>query len=503
MKKPHVIVIGAGPGGLTASMTLAHQGFRVSVFEKNKYVGGRNGRLRQGPYSFDIGPTFLMMHPILEQVFRDVQRDIHDYIKLTKLDPMYTLTFRDKTIRPSSDHQKMAQQIKALFPGNEKGFEKFLRREKLRFERMYPCLQKPYSSIGSYISKPFFKAIPHFAIGKTLFQILNGYFDDKTLCTAFTFQAKYLGMSPWQCPGAFAIIPFIEHHWGIHHTDGGLCTISEKMASVAEEFGAEFHLSTPVKKIRVRNKKAHGVILESGEVIDADAVVINADFGYAMENLFEQGVLRKYTPQKLRKKRWSCSTFMIYMGLNTLYDEPFHNIIFADDYKTNITEISRGEKISDDMSIYIRNASVIDKTLAPKGRSALYILVPVPNTLKTEKWDRQLILSYREKILKRVMDKTGMKDLTSRIVCEKIATPDDWEQKNSIFIGSTFNLGHNLSQMLHLRPHNRFEEVKNCYIVGGGTHPGSGLPTIYESGRISSRLVCKDFGVTPAYGIRH
>ena len=63
-----------------------------------------------------------------------------------------------------------------------------------------------------------------------------------------------------------------------------------------------------------------------------------------------------------------------------------------------------------------------------------------------------------------------------------------------IYKGATFNLAHNLSQMLHLCPQNRFEEFERMYLVGGGTHPGSGLPFIFESAKISSRLLAEDFG---------
>ena len=85
-----------------------------------------------------------------------------------------------------------------------------------------------------------------------------------------------------------------------------------------------------------------------------------------------------------------------------------------------------------------------------------------------------------------------MKDLRSHIKVEHIITPSDWELQHCIFLGATFNLGHTISQMLYFRPHNRFEEVKKCYLVGGGTHPGSGLPTIYESARITANLIGKD-----------
>jgi phytoene desaturase len=220
--------------------------------------------------------------------------------------------------------------------------------------------------------------------------------------------------------------------------------------------------------------------------------MINADFGHAMATLFEPGIITKWTPEALRKKVYSCSTFMLYLGLDKKYDEPHHHIIFAKDYHGNIDDIVTRNVVPEDMSVYVRNASITDQTIAPSGHSALYVLVPAPNKKSAAIWSPEFTAAYREKVLNRISERTSMKDLTAHIQEEKIITPDDWQDRRSLFLGATFNLGHTINQMLYFRPRNRFEEVGNCYLVGGGTHPGSGLPTIYESARISANLLCKD-----------
>jgi phytoene desaturase len=93
------------------------------------------------------------------------------------------------------------------------------------------------------------------------------------------------------------------------------------------------------------------------------------------------------------------------------------------------------------------------------------------------------------------VERTPLKDIESHIVAERMMTPLDWEKKSNVYLGATFNLAHTLTQMLYFRPHNRFEEIDNMYLVGGGTHPGSGLPTIYESARISSNMISEKYGV--------
>ncbi len=492
-KDKHVVIIGAGPGGLSCAMILANRGYRVSVFEREDAVGGRSRSLQVGNYLFDLGPTFLMMEFFLREIFLASGRKIENYLEMIKLEPMYKLSFVNGALFPTTDHEDMKAQLARMFPGSEGGLDQFLLKEKKRYDMMYPCLKKDYSTALTLLHPDLLKALPYLSLTKSLFQNLGRYFASEDCRIAFTFQAKYLGMSPWECPAAFTIIPYIEHAFGVYHTTGGLSRISDAMAKVVAEHGGTIHLSAKVEKIITDHaRRARGVQLENGERIDADAVVINADFGHAMSTLFEPGFLKKYSPGKLTKRKYSCSTFMLYLGVDKQYNEPHHNIIFAKNYKQNITEIARGTRVSDDMSIYIRNAVINDKTLAPDGHSALYVLVPAPNTRSEIVWDDELIESYREKVLRRIEQRTSMSDLRQHITEEKIITPLQWATEFNLYNGSTFNLAHNLTQMLYFRPRNRFEECKNCYLTGGGTHPGSGLPTIYESARITADLVTTD-----------
>jgi len=492
MPQKHVAIIGAGPGGLTAAMILAHRGHRVSVFEKKPVVGGRNADIVMDGYHFDTGPTFLMMTFVLREMFAEAGENANEYLTIKPLDPMYKLAFRDTEFWPTTDRKKMQEQIMRLFPGNERGLDLFYKTEKRRYDLMYPCLKKDYSAFSSLYCRPLLKALPHLALHRSLFGVLGDYFKQEVLRLSFTFQAKYLGMSPWECPAAFAIIPYIEHAYGIDHVEGGLSRISDAMARVALKKGAEIRCSRPVKRVLTKNGRACGVELVDGEKIDADAVIVNADFGHAMETLFDRGVIRKWAPDRLRNKKYSCSTFMLYLGLDKRYDEAHHQIVFADDYAANIADIVKYNRLSNDMSVYVRNASVTDPTIAPAGHSAVYVLVPVANAKSGIRWDGERTAEYREKVLARIARRTSMKDIEKHIAVEKTITPAQWVSDYDLFLGATFNLGHSINQMLYFRPRNRFEEVGNVYLVGGGTHPGSGLPTIYESARISANLLEQD-----------
>jgi phytoene desaturase len=140
----------------------------------------------------------------------------------------------------------------------------------------------------------------------------------------------------------------------------------------------------------------------------------------------------------------------------------------------------------------VQNASVTDDTLAPKGHSTLYVLSPVTHQHENVDWAKAMPV-FRERLL-RQLPKIGLTDVEKRIRFEKVVTPADWQNSYAVYRGATFNLAHTWRQMLHFRPRNRFEDLDGVYLVGGGTHPGSGLPVIYESARITSRLLLADLG---------
>lgn len=490
-----VIIVGGGPGGVASALLLASRGIEVHLYEKHERLGGRTSAHEIDGYRFDIGPTFLMMKSLLDRIFTEAGKDSADYLDFVRLDPMYELRYDDEIFRACNDTEDTKAEIERLFPGQSAAMDIFLKKEKARFRKLLPAFQRDFSSSLRSLSPDLLPALPHLSLGSTVFDNLKKYFTDEKLALLFSFQSKYLGMSAWECPGAFAMLSYMEHEHGIYHTIGGLSEIPVGLGRAAQDCGAHLHTGTPVKTLILNGRKVIGVELENGERVFGDSVIINADFGHAMSNLVPEGALKKYTREKLEKMKFSCSTFMMHLGVDKIYDLPHHSIVFARDYKKNVEEIFKLNRSSDDISFYVRNASVTDPTLAPPGKSSLYILVPTPNLDGDVDWD-SVQDKYRELIFKAFADRLGINDLAQHIEVEKIYTPRTWSTDLDIFKGATFNLSHCLSQMAFLRPRNRFEEFSNCFLVGGGTHPGSGLPTIFESARIASNLISDAFGLT-------
>jgi len=487
--KKKVIVIGAGPGGLSSAMVLAHRGYDVVVYEKQTYVGGRTSALKAEDFIFELGPTFVMLPQSFEDVFAATGRKMADYLDMKRLDIMYRLNFADgRNFVVDFDKEKLKKEIARLFPGDEDGYDRWYKAQTRKFNLMYPCLQVPYIRWYHYFRPKLLKALPYMQNFTSLYKVLSRYFKHDDMRIAMTFQAKYLGMSPWTCPGAFSILSYIEHAFGIFHPIGGVHKITEAMAEIIAEEKGKVILGKPVAQVLIENGSAVGVQFADGSVDRGDYIIMNADFAAGMTHLIPEAARGKWTDAAIEKRPYSCSTFMLYLGLDKKYNFPHHNIFFAADYRKNIDEIFEGKTLPVDPSFFIQNASATDATLAPDGKSTIYALVPVPNLDAPIDWDA-IKKEYRDAVIKKIAERTEMHDIEDHIEVERVVTPKDWERKIDVYKGAVFNLSHTISQMLYLRPHNKFENIPGLYLVGGGTHPGSGLPTIIESGRIAADLI--------------
>jgi len=488
-----VIIIGAGPGGLAIAMLLSKAGLEVTVIESHACAGGRTSPIEGDGYRFDLGPTFFLYPQILEEIFTAVGRDLHREVPMKRLDPQYRLIFgAGGELLCSSDMERMVAEIAKLAPADAPQFRRFMAYNRVKLEKFAPCLQTPFSGWTSLLQTRLLAVLPYLKPWKSLHAELAGYFRDPRLQLAFTFQSKYLGMSPFQCPSLFSILSFLEYEYGIWHPIGGCNALTRGMARVATELGATIRLNEPVEEILFEGRRAVGVRTAAGEQ-RADAVVVNADFGHAMTTLVPGRLRRRWTDATIARKRFSCSTFMLYLGIEGRYDQLMHhNIYMTRDYRQNLDEIENQHVLTEDPSFYVENPCRTDDTMAPPGHSALYVLVPVSHQHPNIDWSKERG-RYRQVAL-RQLAKIGLGDIEKRIRFERVVTPVEWENKVGIYKGATFNLAHNLGQMLHLRPRNRFDEFDRMYLVGGGTHPGSGLPVIFESARISARLLLEDLG---------
>lgn len=497
-QKRNVVIVGAGPGGLAAAILLGRSGVNVTVVESRGAVGGRTSTIEEQGFKFDTGPTFFLYPRVLQEIFAVAGRSLDREVPMVRLDPQYRLVFGSGgELLATPDIARMEQAIANVSPGDATRFRSFLDANRNKLERFIPFLESPFESWRDLAKLRMLKMLPLLKPWRSLDADLHTYFKDERIRLGFSFQSKYLGMSPFTCPSLFSILSFLEYEHGVFHPVGGCGAVTRAMARVAQDLGVRILLDEPVEKVFFEGRRATGVRTKN-RTLEADAVVINADFAQAMQRMLPASVRRKWTDRKIESKKYSCSTFMLYLGIDGTYDDVSHHTIYlAKNYQQNLRDIEQTHQLSADPSFYVQNACVTDKTLAPAGMSTLYVLVPVTHETANVDWDKEQG-RFRSLALAQ-LEKVGIRNVEQRIRFEKVLTPKTWGSEYALHLGATFSMSHNLAQMLHNRPHNRFEDVEGVYLVGGGTHPGSGLPVIFESARITSRLLLEDMAIEPEW----
>ena len=499
-----VAIVGAGPGGLATALLLAAQGVKVRVFEAQKRIGGRTQRLTAGDYHFDMGPTFFLMPHVLQEIFAVAGRKLEDYVELHRLDPMYRLVVGqdggdDVVINATQDLEQMRERLTAIHPPDGAAFGRFIADNRAKLNAAEPILRRPIRSVLDLVRLDALKALPHIQPTRSVQQLNDKYFEHPAIRLAVGFQSKYLGMSPYECPSLFTILPFIEYEYGVWHPVGGCNALMAGMARLLEELGGQIETGTPVESLSFEGDRVTGLTLGGaggGRHEAFDHVVINADATWALKKFFPASMRGRQTDAAIDNRKYSCSTYMLYLGVEGSVDLPHHTIRIAPKYQENLQDIGRDHgragTLTEDPSFYVCNPSAIDPTLAPEGHSALYILLPTPNTHSGIDWAAEAG-TLRARVLDRIKSVLGI-ELEGRIREEIAIRPDDWRAMN-INHGATFNLAHSLDQMLHRRPLHRVPHAQGAYMVGGGTHPGSGLPVIFLSAQIVSDLLLKDLGL--------
>jgi phytoene desaturase len=484
-----VIIVGAGPGGLAAALTLCED-HEVVVVEKNAWPGGRMGRIVEDGYAFDTGPSILQYPQVLDEVFAAAGARREDYVELMPVEPYTHLKFWDGSeLDCWRDEDRMRASMEALAPGLGDRFVAWARHHEEKHRVAYGAfIASPADSMLGYFNPLNTLPAAKFKPWQSLHKCLMDFFEDERPTYAFSYPAKYLGLHPTSCSSVFSVIAYLEYAFGVWHPRGGFRALADGMKRCAEERGVRFMMEAPVKEIMVSGQRAHGVALESGERLFADMVVCNADFGYANMALIDPLARAKYTDAKLHRMKYSCSTFMMYLGLDRRWERPHHSIYLS--RNTKRTEPAFLEDATLDVvdpPFYVCNPCATEGSSAPDGHSTLYILVPCPNTLHHVRWETQQA-ELRERVFAQ-LPLLGFDGVTDHIRFERTFTAQTWRDDFNIFQGAVFNLAHTWDQIGPLRPRCKSEDVERLFWVGGGTHPGSGLLTIFESAKLAAQAI--------------
>ncbi|HEX7975513.1 MAG TPA: phytoene desaturase family protein [Anaerolineales bacterium] len=493
MKQKTILVIGAGLGGIAAAAHLAQQGQHVIVLEKNAHPGGRCDRFSRDGHQFDTGPTLFIMPHVYEDEFAALGASLHEMLDLQRVDPTYHLVFDDGSrLALTSDMKAMQDQLEAIEPDGFQGFLRYIDEGHRHYDQAMQHL----------INRDFRKATDFFNLGNLplLFSLkpfsrhyshMASYFKESRLKSAFTFQDVYMGLSPFEAPATFSMMPYTEIAHGAWYPRGGMYRVVEALMKIAEQAGVEFAFGATVKQIELDGLRAKGVILEDGQRLEADATLANADLPYVYQNLLP----RDGQAVRLSHKRYSCSVISFFWGVDRTYEGlgP-HTLFLADDYRANFDEITRDLTVPTNPSLYIHAPARLDPAMAPAGQDTLIAIVPVGHLSERQDQDwPSLIPRARQAVFSR-LKLLGITDLDEHIKFEMCYSPLSWRKHYNLVKGSTHGLCHNLTQLGYFRPANRHSRYHNLYFVGASTHPGTGMPTALISARLAARRIMDDFG---------
>lgn len=489
-----VLVIGAGPGGLASAMRLSAAGYDVEIYEAAEVIGGRMRGLQLGPYGFDTGPTILQVPRIYRELFHESGLNLDDYVKFIKLNPNTRLRFWDDTyLDLTSDIADFKRQLAAMRPDLPDAFERWyiehIRKNEVGYK---PYLGTPVRSPLGYLRPDELAAAATFRPWESLYDHFWRFFKDERVVYAMSYPSKYLGMHPTRCSSIFSLIAYLEFADGIWHPEGGFRALAQGMARAARDLGVRIHLNSPVRQVIVEQGKARGIQLASGETIRADAVLVNADFGHAVRTLLPPEARGPYSDAKLNRMRFSCSTFMLYLGVDRRWDDlPHHQLYLSEHIRRQDRPFVDDSALDEtDPPFYVCNSTPVDPGNAPDGHSTLYVLVPIPNTAHNIDWQARQ-QAYRDLILDR-LHLLGFDNVRAHITAEACYTAQTWRDDYNVHLGAVFNLGHDWMQLGPFRPHIRHTGARNLYWIGGAVHPGSGLMTILEAARSAAHFIGED-----------
>ncbi len=487
------IVIGAGIGGLASAARLARNGYQVTVIEKESRPGGRASILEKEGYRFDTGPTLFLMPEIFAETYAALGERMADHLQLVRLDPTYRVHFHDDFfIDLSSNLQKMRLQLDSIEAGSFEGFLKFMA-EGYRHYNL---------SLQHFVGRNFYSLLDYFSPANLplLFKLkalvkhapnTSRFFKDPRLLAAFSFQNMYLGLSPYEAPATFSLLQYTELADGVWFPIGGMYRVIESLAEISEGLGVRFRYDAPVSRIDVNGSHASGVTLEDGRYLSADIVIANADLPY----VYNQLLPNDGSARRLMNKKFTASTLMFFWGVSGERSPELlhHNVFLADDrYQESFDSIFKGKTLPNEPSFYVCAPTRSDPGFAPANGDSLMALVPVGHLDEAtqQNWP-ELTARARAHVIRRLTE-LGVKDLEKRITFETQWGPPYYQNALNLAKGSAFGLSHNFSQVGYLRPHNRHSRYRNLYFAGASTHPGTGLPIVLLSARLTVERIMKE-----------
>jgi len=475
------VVVGAGLGGLAAALRLQGAGHDVVVVEQRHAPGGRAGQIRDAGFTWDTGPSLVTMPWVLEEAFAAGGLDLHAEVRLRRLDPLYRIFWarEDEHLDFHADRDRMREQI-AKFSGRDAAaYDGFL-------DALRPIYDEGILGAGR---RPFLHArelaafVPRMArLGAALplWRTVASHFAHPRVREAFSFHSLFIGGDPFRVPAIYAALVYLQVIDGGWYTDGGVYSIVEAMARPLD-----VRTGRRVERIERSGRRVTGVLTAGGERIAADAVVSNADV------LTTAGLLGVRRPARPLRPTMSC--LLLYLGCDRRWEHLLHHTLtVGEGFRRFIADVTRRARLPESISTYVHAPARTEPGMAPSGGDSLAVLMPVPNLRAGLDW-AELAGRLRDAVLSYLEGTFGLTGLRASIRVEHRMDPRDFARELGAVDGNAFAVEPTLHQSAWFRAHNRDGRAQGLYHVGGGTHPGAGIPGVLLGAEVTAGLVAEDF----------
>ena len=522
MNDHRIIVIGGGLAGLAAACTLGARGHRVTLFDKNAWLGGKACQLvspdeyagptgETGRFRFDMGPTILTVPRVLRRIFSEADRDLEDYLDLIKLDPQWRCFFNDESVLDLREDIGEMRQTLADFGATGDTAAKY--EDLIRYtERLHRISDDFYfwksigglrdmMKVGGAFDIGTLKDVMSMRMGRSVASTIRKYIDDDRVAQMLDHFTQYVGSSPYGSPAILCGIASMQVNEGVWYPRGGTRAVPEALAKLAGELGVELRPGEDVTRIHLDGKRVAAVETAAGETVECAAVVSNMDAVRTHRELIGGAVGKRFDAK--RSYEPACSGVVLYLGLNRAYEHlAHHDFVFSRDAEEEFEAIYKKGVPAPDPTAYLAAPARTEGPgeVAPPGGEALYVLVHTPYLRPGQDWshDGELFRSYRQTILDKLKRTAGMGDLEERIVFERALTPQDIHDRYRVLHGAIYGLASHGKFMGAFKPANRSPLVEGLYLAGGAAHPGPGMPMVMMSGWIAADVLDQDGIVEPA-----
>ena len=493
MSAKHAIVIGAGAGGLAASIDLARAGFRVTLLERGDAPGGKMHTRAVDDREVDGGPTVLTMRSIFEQLFADAGACLNDRLTLLESPIIARHAWSHGGVLDLyPDAQRSRQSIEDFAGADDAvGFERFYSQsarihQTLSETFMTASKPDPVTLVGRVLRRHHPSSLMAAKPAPNLWRALGDFFADERLRQLFARYATYVGSSPLSTPATLMLIAHVELE-GVWLVDGGMHRLAAAMAELGRELGIDLHLNTHVNEVLVKAGKACGVRLEDGTSLPADVVVFNGDTNALATGQLGSEAMRAVKPRKVAQRGLSALTWCI-KGSSSGFDLDHHNVFFESDYPSEFNTIFEERNVPSKPTVYLC-AQDRGPNGSLNGSERLLMLVNAPADGDRQSWSEDDVARTRDNALA-VLERCGL-NLSFRDTDCVSTTPNDWHGRfpgsgGSLYGGASHGIWSSFT-----RPGAR-SRLKGLYLSGGSVHPGPGVPMATLSGRLAASAVIRD-----------